>query len=213
MLHQDQDHHQSDQQSGVALVLCMVFLTALALLGLTASADAILQHQLAANLQETERARQSAQAALESAEKWLLGLDDPPPLHCDAGCEGILVHASGTLPRRPEFETLAWWMETAHRAGFDPVKGEHYASTVSEDLSVPLWMIESLHDTPADGNRLHTWYRILVRGTGRTETAVSVVESTVTRHWALSNNTEAASSDPCSDPGATCGRLAWRELR
>lgn len=213
MPHQNQYHYQSKPQSGIVLLLCLIFLTALTLLGLTASADALLQHQLAANLQETERARQSAQAALEWAEDWLLGLDEPPPLNCDIACEGILVHLSGTLPQRPEFESLAWWTETAHEAGLDPVSGERLEPTGSDHFSAPLWMIESLHEAPADGNSSQVWYRILVRGAGRTETGVSVAESIVTRHWALSDNTETVSSDPCADPGATCGRLSWRELR
>ena len=43
-------------QSGMVLLLCLIFLTALTLLGLSASTDTVLQNQLAANLQETERA-------------------------------------------------------------------------------------------------------------------------------------------------------------
>ena len=215
MLHKEQHHQRSDPQSGMVLLLCLIFLTALTLLGLSASADAILQHQLAANLQETERARQSAQAALEWAEDWLLELDSPPPRNCNAFCEGVLIHATGSLPRSPEFERLSWWTQTAHEAGIDPLSGEHLVSFAPDRIGAPLWMIESLHETSPDADSSQVWYRILVRGAGRTEAGVSVIEGVLAKRWALSSNTETASADPCVEtgPGATCGRLSWRELR
>ena len=43
-------------QNGMVLLLCLIFLTALTLLGLSAASDTILQTQLSANLQEAERA-------------------------------------------------------------------------------------------------------------------------------------------------------------
>ena len=57
-------------QTGMVLLLCLIFLMALTLLGLSASSDTILQSKLANNLQESERARQSALSALSWAEQW-----------------------------------------------------------------------------------------------------------------------------------------------
>lgn len=215
MLHKEQRRYRSDPQSGMVLLLCLIFLTALTLLGLSASADAVLQHQLSANLQETERAKQSAQAAIGWAEDWLFELDSPPPQSCNAFCEGVLIHTSGSLPRNPEFESLSWWTQTAHEAWVDPLTGERLATAVTDRISAPLWMIESLHETSPDAGISQTWYRILVRGAGRTEAAVSVIEAVVTKRWSLPGDTETAPADPCAEPGpgANCGRMAWRELR
>lgn len=57
--------HLYRPESGMVLLFCLLFLTAMTLLGLSASADAILQNQLAANLRETEQSKQSALVALE----------------------------------------------------------------------------------------------------------------------------------------------------
>ena len=58
------NNHSTTPQSGMVLLLCLMFLVALTLLGLSASSDAILQNQLAANLQEQERAKHQKHEAL-----------------------------------------------------------------------------------------------------------------------------------------------------
>ena len=90
-------------QSGMVLLLCLIFLMALTLLGLSASSDTILQSKLANNLQESERASQSALSALSWAEQWLLEFDGPAPETCSAPCDGLYLHATGSLPNHPEF--------------------------------------------------------------------------------------------------------------
>src|SRR5210317_1677952 len=94
-------------QNGMALLFCLLFLTALTLLGLSASADTVIQNQLSANLQEAERARQSAMATLSWAENWVLGLEAPAPEPCVKECEGLYLHSTGALAFQPEFESLS----------------------------------------------------------------------------------------------------------
>jgi len=205
----------------MVLLLCLIFLTALTLLGLSASAEAILQNQLAANLQETERARQSARAALSSAETWLLELEGPAPEICSTSCASLKLHAQGGLPSNPESENLSWWMSHGHEAGLDPLTGERISTISNGSIHPPVWIIEVIHEIPAtqDGTtELQTWYRILARGNGQTSAGISVIESIVVRSWADTESAESSGTGfsglcPGSEPTADCGRVAWRELR
>jgi len=208
-------------QSGMVLLLCLIFLTALTLLGLSASADTILQNQLIANFQQAERSKQSALAALSWAEDWLLELGGPVPEYCKKPCDGLYVHSPGELPPHPEFESLLWWQNQGYEAGIDPLTGNLDKGIATASINKPVWLIEVLYTVPPsdDGTRnLQVWYRILARGSGRTNAVVSVIESIVVRSWPSSDNP----TPP--DPGTTksctgfksatkCGRVSWRELR
>lgn len=211
----------SYSQNGMVLLLCLIFLTAMTLLGLSASADTVLQNQLTANLQEAERARQSALAALSWAENWLLGLDGPAPEICTDPCDGFYLHASGDLPQRPEFENLSWWMDHGHEAGINPLTGKRMTTITGGSISSPVWIIEAVHTIPPAKNatgHLLVWYRILVRGSGRTKAAISVIESTVVRSWPSIDSTDLPGTDvpdrcPGFESSAKCRRISWRELR
>ncbi len=208
-------------QGGMVLLSCLLFLTALTLLGLSASADTILQQKLAANFQETERAKQSALSTLRWAEAWLLGLEGPAPDICIEPCNGLRLHSTGELPLYPESESLSWWLQKGHEAGIDPLSGERLATIAAGAIDTPLWIIEVLHERPPgtdNATDLQVWYRILARGSGHSDTGISVIESTVVRSWAAGENTglsgtEGTDSCPGSASSATCRRIAWRNLR
>ena len=208
-------------QTGMVLLLCLIFLTALTLLGLSASAEAILQNQLTANLQETERARQSALSALSWAENWLLEQGGIAPETCSTSCDDLKIHAPGDLPAGSEFKDLSWWLEQGHEAGIDPLTGERVAPITNDSRHPPVWIIEAIHEVlPAESGAtdLQVWYRILTRGHGRTDAGISVIESIVVRSWAVTESAEppeTSTSELCpgSEPTAECGRVAWRELR
>jgi len=207
--------------SGMVLLLCLIFLMALTLLGLAASSDAILQNKLTSNLQEAERARQSALLGLSWAEQWLLELDSPAPGSCSAPCDGLYLHTAGDLPTHPQHESFSWWMSQGHEAGIDPLTGNRVATIASGSIKPPVWIIEVLHSIPPtaeDSPDLQVWYRILVRGSGRTDNTVSVVESIVVRSWPLVEDAEFSGtgiSGTCPGSGipAVCGRFSWRVLR
>jgi hypothetical protein len=205
----------------VVLLLCLLFLTSLTLLGLSASAETVMQNMLATNLQETQRARQSALGTQHWAEHWLLGLGGAEPVDCSPPCQGLFIHSRGSLPARPEAENLDWWMAHGHEAGIDPWTGQRLAILSVDSIEPPVWVIERLHislavDTVAVDDQ--AWYRILARGSGQTGTTVSVVESIVTRPWRAAGTPDPANDLPpgrCPgfDPGVPCQRVGWRSLR
>jgi Tfp pilus assembly protein PilX len=209
------------QQTGVVLLLCLLFLTALTLLGLSASAETVMQDTLANNLQETQRARQSALAAQVWVERWLLGLEGTAPASCTQPCEGLFIHAAGSLPAQPGSQSRAWWLVNGHEAGVDPITGEQLATLSLDSIDPPLWLIEQLHEVAAvESGAAHdqAWYRIIARGSGRTQAGIAVIESIVTRPWPVAGTESQAALVPTGfcpglDPAAPCQRIAWRILR
>jgi Tfp pilus assembly protein PilX len=214
-------HGVFEAQTGMALLLCLIFLMALTLIGLSASSDTILQNKLAGNLQESERAKQSALLALSWAEQWLLALDGDPPEICTAPCDGLYLHAAGDLSPHPESESFSWWMDQGHEAGINPLTGDRIATISSDSIYTPVWIIEVVQTIPpTEGTNpdLQVWYRVLARGSGRTDSAVSVIESSVVRSWPAVTDTEPPETEtPPScfrlELPIKCGRYAWRELR
>ena len=208
-------------QAGMVLLMCLIFLTALTLLGLSASADTVLQNRLASNLHDSAQARQSALSGLAWAEHWLLGLDGPAPETCTETCDGLYLYPPEKLPPHPEFESLAWWIDQGHEPGVDPISHKRTATIGVGSINPPVWISEMVHSIPpeeSESGQLQVWYRILVRGSGQTETAVSVIESTVVRSWPPAGNTGSAQPDPSgncrdSETESKCRRVSWRELR
>jgi len=205
----------------MVLLLCLIFLMALTLLGLSASSDTILQNRLAGNLQESERAKQSALLTLSWAEQWLLSLDGAPPEICTPPCDGLYLHAAGDLPAHPESEDHSWWMNQGHEAGVNPLTGDRIATISGDSINRPVWIIEVLRTIPPAESinpNLQVWYRILARGSGRTDTSVSVIESIVVRSWPAVGDPEPAETGAAFscyrlDLPVKCGRYSWRELR
>lgn len=63
-----------NRQSGVALVVGLIFLVVLSLLGISAMQSATLEERMAGNLRDRSLAVQSAEAALRDAENDILGI-------------------------------------------------------------------------------------------------------------------------------------------
>lgn len=202
----------------MALLLCLLLLTSLTLLGLSAASETLMQGRLADNLRETEQARHQALAAQGWAEDWLLTRNGPMPGTCPPPCAGLALHAGGTLPPNPENQDFSWWLANGYEAGVDPISNERLAVFGEDGATPPAWIVEALYESPSYDERqpgTQAWYRILARGTSRSGTSVHVAESIVTRPWAPAGIPEPPATEPCPGFDATfeCGRVAWRALR
>lgn len=209
------------------MVLCLMFLTALTLLGLSASADTLLQRQLSANFLETQRANQSALAGQSWVESWLLNFHSPISEPCSSPCEELKIHIPDSLPEHPEWEDLSWWRDQGYEAGINPITGDRMVNISPNSSHPPIWVIEAVHQAPASDDAstpARSWYRILVRGSGRSDTAVAVVESVIARPWVTITTADTADSIITMNPNLTsicydststlpCGRVSWRQLR
>lgn len=193
------------RQQGMVLLLCLIFMTALTLLGLSASTDTITQTQLAANLHDAERARQNAKLSLQWAEQWLSGRAGPAPQSCSSDCTGFFIQPAASLDYDLQSASLAWWTAHGYEVGLDPQSGVRLATIGAPGTDPPIWIIQSLHHSAAtaDGSTpALDWYRILVRTTGQSSNTVAVIESTVKKSW-----------DATGSTAMPANRVAWQELR
>lgn len=200
-------------QSGMVLLLCLIFMTALMLLGLSASSDTILQKQLASNLRDAEYAKQTAHLSLVWAEQWISQQSASAMASCEQDCSGFYTHASGNLDNDLQFQPMATWTSQGFAAGIDPATGGRLQFIGLVSAEPPMWLIEYLHHSPAfvdnnvPGNSTpeQDWFRLLVRSTGQSENIVSVIESVIVR--------SADDSGQTPPPVPKTERISWRELR
>lgn len=201
------------RQSGMVLLLCLIFMTALTLLGLSASSDTILQKQLASNLRDAEYTRQTAHLALQWAEQWTSLLPASAMASCEQNCSGFYTQPAGKLDNDLQFQPIASWLSQGFEAGVDPDTGVRLESIGLASTEPPIWIIEHLHHSPAfvdnnlpeNGRPEQDWFRILVRGAGRSGNTVSVIESVIVR------SAEDSGQTPPSP--AKTERVSWRKLR
>jgi len=199
-------------QSGMVLLLCLMFMTALTLLSLSASSDTILQKQLASNLRDAEYAKQTAYLSLQWAENWVSRLPLSAMASCHQDCSSFYTHIAGSLESDVQFQPVGYWQLQGFEAGVDPVNGGRLATFGLDSVEPPMWIIENLHHTaaftdnitPENSTAARDWYRILVRSTGRSENTVSVIESVIVRI-----SEDSVQTPP---PAPRTERTSWREL-
>jgi Tfp pilus assembly protein PilX len=209
----------ANSQAGIALLLCLLFLTAMALTGLNASADAILQNQLAANLKAQQQAEQAANDALDWAENWLRALELPAPASYSELQQPSYLSTLTDLPENVEQASIAWWRENAYQAGSYPENADKTPASSHYQAGQSLWMVIPVHWQPPafDGSRgSRAWYRIVARGSQAETINVSIVESLFVRTWPSDEQLTTAGINNetwCVAKPGDCGRRAWRKMR
>jgi len=213
--------------SGIALVLGLLLLTAIALLAVMAADGMLLQRRMAANFADRALALQNADLAIAAARAWL---DSRADIERQAGCqENCLlppaIHAESELPADPEFESVAWWRGKAIAADNHPESGDALGA-LAPLQGQAWWLIEELHVEPIAESVAGLvvgaigYYRIHGRGSGIQSGSVAVTESLVARPW--EGAYQPAPYPPQSDSppfcrqfdeAVPCGRLAWRQRK
>lgn len=154
-------------QRGVTLIVALIFLGILAILGVTAARNSILEERMAGNTRDRDLAFQSAEAAIKSFETDLFA-DGV----VSAGGAGYYVDdnacaapggAGCATPPHPN--NLDYWAEPA---------GEEWSDTIASvgpDIdgvaSPPLYVVEKLN------NR----YRVTARGVGKSSDTVVILQA------------------------------------
>lgn len=207
------------RQSGAALIMCLLLLSALCLLGLSAASEHHMQVRMSENLDSGLARRFEAQHALDWAEAWLLGLPGAErPLVCQAECSPPdIIRQEGAFGPAPEHQDLDWWRHNGHAAGYLP-------GNEPSGFGGPWYLIEQVHlESSTDPEPLQpetAYYRILARGSSASGSQNSVIEAVLARPWgheSLSNGfppTPGTASFCMTEPvKPPCGRVAWRLRR
>ncbi|MXS80691.1 pilus assembly protein PilX [Nitrosomonas sp. GH22] len=181
-------------QRGAVLITGLIFLVVLTLLGTTALQSTILEEKMAGNLRDETLAFQAAEAALRSGERFLEQITIPE----FNGSNGLYHHACSSAPNP---DTEGEEVDEPHSCSPtpDPVTGMAWDADDSREIDVTMdgvanqsrYFIEQLPSVPqmGDGGSAQqsgaslnaNMFRIVARGTGGTETAIVLLQSTYRR--------------------------------
>lgn len=164
--------HAQYAQRGTALVMALVFLLLMTMLGITAINTSTLEERMAGNTKDQNLAFQAAETALRAGELWVegrtLATDLSPPTP-PTPAHGIYnPSTTGT-----EIWDSVDWNDTTNAV-------KSYSTTPLTDVSTPpKYIIELLSIGPATPPATNTYIvRITARGTGASNSTVSMVQST-----------------------------------
>lgn len=176
------------RQQGFVLVMALVFLTLLTIIGVTALSTTSLEEKMAGNMKDRNLAFQSAETALLAAERWYEAQTTKPVFPDIAN--GLYVTDSTSAVSN--WDAINW---TTNVVTFPctPTTTTSCGSGVSKINTQPKFIIEDMGELPEEKGSIvsPTDYkgkgssiaRITARGTGGTDAAVSMVQSTYARQF------------------------------
>lgn len=171
-------------QSGIALILSLIFLLVATLIATGAMDSAIVEERMAGNLSNHNAAFQAAEASLRGGEAWLEDRVLLPTLSADGSTSVWILDAPD-----PDADQDDWWEE--RDAAWWSANGEQI-SGVSDVAVQPQYVIEE-YFTGFQGQSLtigtgeistsRVMHRITARGTGRDNSAEVLLQSTFLRRY------------------------------
>lgn len=164
-------------QRGTALVMTLIFLVLLTILGITAINISALEEKMAGNSKDQNLAFQAAETALRAGEIWVQSTTSASALAVNPA-NGIYDPADPSLT--PTVTTPEIW-ESIDWSGAGPVQ---YSGTVALGVTTnPKYIIEKLSTTTTGSGGTNIIVRITARGTGASDSTVSMVQSSFSKTY------------------------------
>lgn len=177
-----------DRQQGFVLVMALVFLALLTIIGVTAMSTTSLEEKMAGNMKDRNLAFQAAETALLAAERWYETQTTKPVFPDTAN--GLYVTDSTSAVSNWDAVN---WSTSVVTFPCTPTTTSSCGSGVAEVNTQPKYIIEDLGELPEEKGSIvsptdykgkgSTLARITARGTGGTDAAVSMVQSTYARQF------------------------------
>ncbi len=167
------------KQSGATLAITLILLFLVTLLGVSTIQTTQLQEKMTANFQDKKLSFMATESALASGEAWVLGLSSKPsPV---TQCQSFPCVMEKVDNSNFGNETDAWWLANS----------AEYATTLTSVATKPRYLIEFLQfvpDTPVIGQSSGSvpgvyYYQITAKGTGSTDDAKTILQSTIARRF------------------------------
>ena len=164
------------RQRGAVLIVSLFILLLMTLIGVTSMSTTSLEEKMAGNMRDKNIALQAAESALDDADLWLMTQNTQPFATTSCGTPPCDVWDHNVLPD-PVDQPQSWWQNTAREYG---TRGSNEISDVNKD---PFYVIEKQAeewDSPEIGTHSsRIFYRVTARGTGGTDDAQAVLQTTV----------------------------------
>ena len=162
-------------QRGTALVMTLVILLLLTMLGITAINTSTLEERMAGNTKDQNLSFQAAETALRAAENWVQSTTVATQLNTN-NASGIY---DSTIATTTDLWDVIDWSGTSNLVTYPNVPGGPTVTGGLSEVDQPKYIIEKINIEPlSPGTRITV--RITARGTGASDTTVSMVQSTYT---------------------------------
>lgn len=172
------------KEAGAALIVSLVILVLMTLLGLSSIRTSSLEEKMSTNLRDQELAFQAAEIALRDAEKRISVLANEPIATQDGSNENVWTT---NAPDATPTNATPWWIE--RNDSWWEANGVASVNVANVATS-PRYIIEKLvfdKDTEAQGTGSpvdgQIYYRITARGTGGSNQARVLLQSTVVKRY------------------------------
>lgn len=178
-------HHQR----GVALVMALVFLLLLTILGIAALNTTSLEEKMANNVKDRNLAFQAAESALIVAENWIYTQVGKPVFPNNS--IGLYAPVTSDTDPDPNWKDSTW--STSNVVIYPSTPGQTVSGSLGKIQTQPKYIVEDMGEIPESGGSLvltssykskgTTVVRITARGTGGTDAAVVMLQSTYSREF------------------------------
>lgn len=174
-----------NRQSGAVLVVSLILLFVLTILAVSMSQTTRLQERMAGNVRDADLAFQAAEAGLRDGEDLIdESIDLPITCASPAGTPGCIVYELGALDLVDLRTDETFW--ESNRATEYGVTGQRDLGNVDNGRTEadPRYVVEYIDEIADDENlppvitSRRYFYRVTSRGTGGTEQAQAVLETT-----------------------------------
>ncbi len=173
-------------QQGVALVLALVFLLLLTIIGISALSTTSLEEKMANNVKDRNLAFQAAESALSLGENWIYNQVGKP--YFPNNSAGLYTPETDATPA---WDDVNWSGSSVVTYPNTPTASG--SGTLGKVNTQPKYIIEDMGETQESGGSLTmetryrskgtTILRITARGTGGTDAAVVILQSTYARDF------------------------------
>ena len=169
------------RQRGAVLIVSLFILLIMTLVGITSMSTTSLEEKMAGNMRDKNIALQSTEAALEDGEGWLASLGAEPADATSCGSPPCDVWALNILPSLAD-QSASWWQTNARQYGTA-------GKDISEVNTDPYYVVEAqayVRDNLDSGQNPPTgrnFYRVTARGTGGSDDAQAVLQSTYVKRF------------------------------
>lgn len=174
-----------NHQRGMVLVLALVFLLLLTIMGITALNTTSLEEKMTGNVKDRNLAFQAAESALILAESWIYTQIGKPIF--PSNTTGLYVPSTATTPN---WDTAGIWTG-GNVVAYPNTPGQTGTGALGKINTQPRYIIEDMGEKQESGGSIVTntsyksWgttvLRVTARGTGGTDAAQVMLQSTYAR--------------------------------
>lgn len=171
-------HCNKHAQRGTALVMTLVFLVLLTMLGITAINTSTLEERMAGNTKDQNLSFQAAETALRAAETWVESTTAATQLAVN-NAYGIYDPSTTTT----EVWDTVTWSGSSNLVIYPGVPGAPASGTLGDVNIRPKYIIEKVNTEALSPSGTRVTVRITARGTGASDSTVSMVQSNYSKTY------------------------------